>query len=188
MVPLSKYRCSYPLLEQQYYSYWEWSIISMRIISAAAQKNSFSSSRKKEKGRGGRYPSLVQKATFPSVIYRFHQESVAARCDETGRDGTRPFFVGPARRGNGAQPTLRTHSSTERLETARRLLSHALWMIHERDPTARPTWPAFVKIVDFPRLWDRVSENRGIHRAFRFFGVELRNSRNFERYSFDVKK
>ena len=117
-------RCS--LLEQQYYSYREWSIISMRIISAVAQKNSFSSSRKKEKGRGGRYPSLVQKATFPSVIYRFHQESVAARCDETGRDGTRPFFVGPARRGNGAQPTLRTHSSTERLETARRLLSHAL--------------------------------------------------------------
>lgn len=54
---------------------------------------------------------------------------IRGRAFRTRCDGTRPFFVGLAR-GN-AQP-LRTHSSTERLETARRLLSHALWMIHER--------------------------------------------------------
>lgn len=90
----------------------------MRIISAAAQKNHFPSSRKKEKGVSvARTKSHVSLSDLPI------SPGIRGRAFRTRCDGTRPFFVGLAR-GN-AQP-LRTHSSTERLETARRLLSHAL--------------------------------------------------------------
>lgn len=148
----------------------------MRIISAAAQKNSFSSSRKKEKGVSvAGTKSHVSFGDLP-ISPGIRGRAFRTRCDETRRDGTRrdgtrPFFVGLAR-GN-AQP-LRTHSSTERLETARRLLSHALWMIHER--SNRVGYVAcFCKNHRFSTA---LSENRAIQTR-RFSGWKL-NSRNFE--------